>query len=139
VLPRDHPLTRCERVRLHDVAQEEIVLAEPSQHEAWNRFVLSSFQRHDLEIRPAREAFSSLGTALSILERGDRCSVLSELAASMPFTNVVMRPLEPQLEWTTSIVWDPTRRSQIIEEVVAAAHELAAEQSWLHTPRAAAA
>jgi DNA-binding transcriptional LysR family regulator len=130
VVPSHHELAALDEVPLERLAEVPLVLADPGRHEDWNRFVRDAFRARGLEPRVAREAFASLATAHAILDRGDRCTVLTSLAATTPQRRVVMRSITPRVDWTTAIVWHPAAHTPAVDGLVISARRLRDEQSW---------
>ncbi len=109
-LPRVSPVAAKKSVTMADLADEPLIFFPRMASPDLYRHFMAYFKAMGVEPRIEQEARAT-PTILSLVSAGLGYAFVQESARSLPFHNVVFRPLKdapPQLSWRLSLAWKPS-------------------------------
>jgi DNA-binding transcriptional LysR family regulator len=126
VTPRNHRLTRLHEVRPADLAQEDLILGDLVEWEAFRWRLNDMFSAEGVPLNIKLEASNTLAL-VGLVAAGLGITVYPESLIGFLGRNVEVRPiLQPDFRIETVLVWKRTNRSKTVRQFVEIARNLPA-------------
>ncbi len=126
VTPRNHRLTRLQEVRPADLAEEELILGDMIEWEAYRWRLNEMFSSEGVPLNIKLEASNTLAL-LGLVTAGLGVTVYPESLIGFLGRNVEVRPLmHPDFRVQTVLVWKRTNRARAVRHFVEVAKNLPA-------------
>lgn len=131
VLPIDHPLTKRDRVKLADLADQSLVLFPRRSSPSFFDQITSACR--DIGFSPhVLYEVSSVVSQIAYVGCGVAIGMVPSRSMRFGGGDVVFRPLVETIEVVTiAAAWDPARRKDVVPEIVDIAIEIGAEMKMI--------
>lgn len=144
VLPIDHPLTKRDRVKLADLADESLVLFPRRSSPSYFDQITSACRSAGFSPHVLYEV-SSVVSQIAYVGCGVAIGMVPSRSMRFGGGDVVFRPLAETIEVVTiAAAWDPARRKDVVPAIVEIAIDIGAEmkkipvlQNAMHQPERA--
>lgn len=131
VLPIDHPLTKRDRVKLADLADQSLVLFPRRSSPSFFDQITSACRGIGFSPHVLYEV-SSVVSQIAYVGCGVAIGMVPSRSMRFGGGDVVFRPLVETIEVVTiAAAWDPVRRKDVVPEIVDIAIEIGAEMKMI--------
>lgn len=128
VTPKDHRLTRLPEVRPSDLAEEELILGDMTEWEAYRWRLNEMFSSEGVALNTGLVASNTLAL-IGLVAAGLGVTIYPESLIGFLGRNVEVRPIiDPNFRIQTILVWKRTNRAKSVRHFVEVAKNLPARE-----------
>jgi LysR family transcriptional regulator, benzoate and cis,cis-muconate-responsive activator of ben and cat genes len=121
VAPREHPLTRADKLGPHDLAEHDFILGDMNEWDAYRWRLADIFSSEGLVMKVALEASNPMAL-LGLVAAGLGITIYPESLVGFVGENVSLRPIDdPRFRLETALVWKRANVSKAVRAFVATA------------------